>query len=1847
MKAPLSGIRHRDLNGCSLKLLQRATKFVHRLALKRISKHRAAGAVRSPSEFIIEPLEERLLMSADPISGGIATVEPVSLPERDPAAISAPLLNELYNTTSVSQGEASSIGSASPASQARSEVVFLDSRIESREDFVRDLLANANAIRQIDVFVLDAERDGIEQVSEALAGYTDLDAVHFISHGSGGVVHLGDTRLDHDSTQIRAQALTAWGAALSVDADLLFYGCDVASSPSGVALVERLSLLTGSDIAASVNRTGFGESGDWILEYRVGEIEAAIAVSPSLQAAWAGILATPTASNLNAAEKYTLNTPLNLADIVVNDADGDALTVTLTLSNTAAGRLSTGASGAVTATYNTLTGVWSASGAVDDVNVLLANVRYTPSLLFLGDFTIATRVDDGVSPPLSGVKNMSAALINLPPTATNLSAPETFTEDTAINLTNIVISDPDSPNVTARLTLSSAAAGSLNTGSSGAVTSTFNPITGMWLASGAIADVNALLAGLTFTPGADYDDNFTISTRVDDGVAPAITGTKSMTAVPVNDAPTASNLNAAETYTENESLNLADIVIVDVDGPSVTAILTLSDTSAGSLNTATSGSVTSTYTAGTGVWSASGALNDVNALLAGLTFTPTSLYSSSFTIATSVDDGVAAAITGTKSMTAIIVNTGPTATNLSAPETYTEDTPLDLTDIVASDADSPNVTVTLTLSDPAAGILATATSGEVTSTFDSLTGVWSASGAIADVNILLAGLTFSPALDYNSDFTIATSVDDGVAPAVIGLKIMTAVAVNDAPVASNLSEPQTYTEDTALDLTDIVVSDVDSTDVTVTLTLSDIAAGSLNTGTSGSVTSTYDAATGIWTASGAIADVNTLLAGLTFTPALNYNSNFTIATSVDDGVAPAVTGLKTMTAVPVNDAPVASNLSKPETYTEDTPLNLTDIVVSDVDSTDVTVTLTLSDIAAGSLNTGTSGAVTSTYDAATGIWTASGAIADVNTLLAGLTFTPALNYNSNFTIATSVDDGLAPAVTGTKNVTGTAVNDAPVLVNNTLTISEGGIVVLSSNEMSATDVDNASASLTFTVSIVSGGQFELVASPGVAITSFTQAQITSGAVRFVHDGGEAAPSYDVRVSDGSLSDGPEAATLSFTNVNDAPTATNLSAAETYTEDTPLNLTDIVVSDVDSPNVTVKLTLSDINAGSLSIGTSGAVTSTYNAGSGVWTASGAVADVNALLASLTFNPALNYNSNFTIATSVDDGVAPAVTGTKNVTGTAVNDAPTATNLSAAETYTEDTPLDLTDIVVSDVDSTDVTVTLTLSDIAAGSLNTGTSGAVTSTYDAATGVWSASGAIADVNTLLAGLTFTPTLNYNSDFTIGTSVDDGVAPAITGVKNFTGTAVNDTPVLANNTLAINEGGSVMLSGTEMSATDVDNASGTLTFSVSNVTGGRFELVASPGAAITTFTQAQVTAGAVRFIHDGGEAAPSYNLTVSDGSLTDGPAAASITFANINDAPVLVNNHLAIRQGSSAVLSGANLSADDVDNPNGSLLFSVSNIVGGRFERTSTPGAAVTSFSQSDVTGGGIRFVHTGGNTAPSYDVTVSDGSLSVGPVPAAVVFEPLDDTGEDLTPTQITPPPPVAPTLPIPEITPPLVLPPNSTGGPVGKTDVDTYPSDASLAVDTLAEVQPYQSSDTTQEASTTSRALPARTTEKGAEIRDGLSLKTDSSVTATDVTVDETERDTVQRGELGSIVDGQSFVQELNRLREELAEELDSERLVVGSSVTVATGFSIGYVLWLLRGEVLLTSLLASLPVWRLIDPLPVLSFVSKRSEDDDDDDSIEAAVQKGAAIAPAQVESARVPQQGTRSIRWRMVAEPAE
>lgn len=80
---------------------------------------------------------------------------------------------------------------------------------------------------------------------------------------------------------------------------------------------------------------------------------------------------------------------------------------------------------------------------------------------------------------------------------------------------------------------------------------------------------------------------------------------------------------------------------------------------------------------------------------------------------------------------------------------------------------------------------------------------------------------------------------------------------------------------------------------------------------------------------------------------------------------------------------------------------------------------------------------------------------------------------------------------------------------------------------------------------------------------------------------------------------------------------------------------------------------------------------------------------------------------------------------------------------------------------------------------------------------------------------------------------------------------------------------------------------------------------------------------------------------------------------------------------------------------------------------------------------------------------------------------------------------------------------------------------------------------------------------------------------------------------------------AFASELDRLRDSVREELDLDRSVTISVASVSLGLSLVYVLWLIRGGVLIGSYLSALPAWRLLDPLPVLSRVEDEEEEEDD------------------------------------------
>ena len=337
-------------------------------------------------------------------------------------------------------------------------------------------------------------------------------------------------------------------------------------------------------------------------------------------------------------------------------------------------------------------------------------------------------------------------------------------------------------------------------------------------------------------------------------------------------------------------------------------------------------------------------------------------------------------------------------------------------------------------------------------------------------------------------------------------------------------------------------------------------------------------------------------------------------------------------------------------------------MVTDVDNANTTVTLTLSDVAAGSLSTATSGSVTSTFIG--GVWTATGAIANVNALLASATYNPILNYDQNFSIAINVDDGIAPAVTGTHVMTAIPVNDSPLVATNTgAPVDEGASVMITNTHLNEGDVDDSGAGLAYTVTAgLANGQLELTTNAGVAITAFIQDDIDNNRLIYVHDGSQTSSDNFVF----SLADGGEngaiAATgtfnLTVSNVNDTPVNT-VPAAQLVDEDTLLAIGGISVNDVDGNLSTVQLTVSN---GVLGVTLSGAATvSAGTNGTASLTLSGTQSNINATLASLTYQGNVNFNGADTLTVLSTDDNAATDSDTVSITVTAVNDAPIVNNL----------------------------------------------------------------------------------------------------------------------------------------------------------------------------------------------------------------------------------------------------------------------------------------------------------------------------------------------------------------------------------------------------------------------------------------------------------------------------------------------------------------------------------------------------------------------------------------------------------
>lgn len=670
-----------------------------------------------------------------------------------------------------------------------------------------------------------------------------------------------------------------------------------------------------------------------------------------------------------------------------------------------------------------------------------------------------------------------------------------------------------------------------------------------------------------------------------------------------------------------------------------------------------------------------------------------------------------------------------------------------------------------------------------------------------------------------------------------------------------------------------------------------------------------------------------------------------------------------------------------------------------------------------------------------------------------------------------------------------------------------------------------------------------------------------------------ADSFTYQASDGSLPSNTAKVTLDVTHVNHDPVAAADSAAVTAGGIITVNAASgLLVNDADiDTGFGDRQAVTSVQVGdtvlTLAANSSGSIVTDY----GILTvgSDGAFSYVANGAASTALGDGALTGDDFTY--TISDGQGGTASARLSIAISGINDAPVVTGTTAAQSVDDNASLQpFAGLTIADADSPaqQLTVSVTLDDAARGALSSLGSGS----YNAAAGIYTYTGMAADATNALRALVFTPAENRTAPGSVervvfSITVSDGALDA-TGAATVDVLSVNDAPTA----LAVTARGAQdsVAFAIVLSASDIDGGDVSLAIASAPAHGALYLDAAGlspllPGALLPT----SANTAAIYFQPEAGWSGDT-----------------GFTYAAI-DAQGLM--------GDSAAVSIA---------------------------VAASPPVAV--------------------QPARPQETPLQERPLQETPLQEA----PQQQASSQTTPPQETPPQATSPVeaqqtqAPTPTLSPALAS--ARAAAPAPAPAVETLavataePAQASAAVPALAPTPPAtlapsagvqieaalplpeasvpaQSNQQPAPAATTARSSGERSSQAAASLLATVATVDAGSqpLLATDLAAAQAlVEGRIERA--GAAARSETLTRSLDQMRDSVKSAEEAERRIVGSSVAVGTSFSVGYVIWLLRGGVLATSLLSSLPAWRFVDPLPVLARM-RQGDDDDSDDSLESLV----------------------------------
>jgi hypothetical protein len=512
----------------------------------------------------------------------------------------------------------------------------------------------------------------------------------------------------------------------------------------------------------------------------------------------------------------------------------------------------------------------------------------------------------------------------------------------------------------------------------------------------------------------------------------------------------------------------------------------------------------------------------------------------------------------------------------------------------------------------------------------------------------------------------------------------------------------------------------------------------------------------------------------------------------------------------------------------------------------------------------------------------------------------------------------------------------------------------------------------------------------------------------------------------------------------------------------------------------------------------------------------------------------------------------------------------------------------------------------------------------------GVVVSAGQLVSAADISAGLLrFTPAANANgagyASFTFQVKDDGGTAnggvdlDATARTLTFNVTSVNDAPSGANNAVTTLEDTAHVFTAADFGFSDADGnalaavriatlpGNGTLMNNGVAVSAGQLVSATDIASGLLRFTPAANANGAgyasfgFQVQDDGGTANGGIDLDASARTLT-------VNVTAVNDAPSGASSTVTLQQDGSYVFSAADFGFSDGDGDAFAGVVISTLPAGGTITANGAPVSAGQTVSAANIAGGLVRYTpFAGANGSPyasfSFRVQDSGGTANGG--------ADTDTVARAMT-INVMPAPVVAP-APVPA---------PGEQGPEPAEPVAAAPAElVTVGHDPLAAASArllLASNDFVSALTDVEEGLRAPVLAQPL-VRDPVFVSSQrfaSDATAVSGGSEERQLDFQLVG-LTTVADSSSgsggtrspaFAGDLDRMRDEMSGQADLEHWVSGSIAVGSFSLTVGYVLWLLRGGALLASLLSSLPAWRLVDPLPVLSRVDDEEDQGEDEDA---------------------------------------